>query len=62
MTKTTGRSTTEPEGVQAAEETLRFPSQEAFRSQLGVLVRQGAQRMLQAALEAEVDAFLDEHH
>lgn len=62
MTKITGRATTEPVGIEVREGILRFPFQDDFCSQLDANVRQGAQRMLQAALEAEVDAFLDEHH
>jgi len=40
---------------------LRFQSPEDVRSELDRLVRQGAQQMLQAAIEAEVEAFLEEH-
>lgn len=40
---------------------LSHPCQDAFRSQLDLLVKQGAQRMLRAALDAEVDAFPDQY-
>jgi putative transposase len=42
------------------EDLLRGPDA-ALRAPLDQLVREGAQRMLQAAIEAEVDQFLDEH-
>lgn len=40
---------------------LAFPQPEDARSLLDRIVREGAQRILQAAIEAEVDSFLEEH-
>ena len=42
-------------------EVLAFRAQFESRSPLDQIVQDGAQRMLQAAIEAEVDAFLAEH-
>jgi transposase-like protein len=43
-------------------EVLEFRSQFSQTSPLDELVRQGAQQMLQTAIEAEVDDFLAQHH
>ena len=45
-----------PEGAEPIDEIV-----ESGRSPLDSIVRDGARRMLQAALESEVDAFLEEH-
>src|SRR5579871_1716088 len=47
--------------AQSNGECLPFPGGNDFRSPLDALVREGARKMLQAALEKEVQSFLDEH-
>lgn len=61
MRKITTRETVQPEGQASTREVLQFPSQKECRSSLDQLVRLGAQRMLQTAIEAEVDDFLSVH-
>lgn len=51
----------QPVDFQGEDVVLRFQSPEDVRSELDRLVHQGAQRMLQAAIEAEIEAFLEEH-
>jgi putative transposase len=46
---------------QADQESVPFSSSDESRSPLDALVREGARKMLQAALENEVQSFLDEH-
>jgi transposase-like protein len=48
-------------GPASPTEVLGFHAREDARSPLDELIRQGAQKMLQAAINAEVQAFLDRH-
>ena len=63
----TNRDTTSPVktkergSVSAIQADLPFQVADDTRSPLDVLVREGARKMLQAALENEVQLFLDEH-
>lgn len=66
----TKRDTTSPAGTrervsvsvsEADRESVAFPDTDETRSPLDTLVREGARKMLQAALEDEVQLFLDEH-
>ena len=70
MRHVTKRDTTSPVPVpdrasvpveQSDGECLPFPDGSDFRSPLDALVREGARKMLQAALEKEVQSFFDEH-
>jgi hypothetical protein len=60
-----GTSPSVPQGAEAGQpvdqEVLEFRSQFDGRSPLDELVRRGAQQMLQAAINAEVEQFLDQH-
>jgi hypothetical protein len=60
-----GMSPSVPQGPEAGQpvdpEVLEFRSQFDGRSPLDELVRRGAQQMLQAAINAEVEQFLDQH-
>ena len=58
MSKSTKPAVGNPEGQAGTTETVALP---AARSVLDELVRQGAQRMLQEALEEEVGEFLKRH-
>ena len=60
MSKTTSSSKKNPATNSVQRDVLAFPS-EPPRSPLDDLVRQGAQQMLQAAIEAEVEQFLEDH-
>ncbi|MFQ5464268.1 MAG: IS256 family transposase [Phycisphaerae bacterium] len=51
----------ELEGEKEPDSVLKLEEIPSARSTLDELVRKGAQQMLQAAIEAEVDAFLAEH-
>ena len=61
MTKatTSKRRTPAPEDLE--EEVIQFRANFDDRSPLDEIVRQGAQDMLQAAINAEVQQFLEEH-
>lgn len=61
MSKVTKRESSHPEGESQSTDVVRFPTAESARSVLDELVRQGAQRMLQAAIDAEVEEFLLTH-
>ena len=61
MTKATTTSSTTPAPESTDPEVLAFRAQFEERSLLDEIVRQGAQQMLQAAIDAEVDQFLIEH-
>ena len=61
MTKTTTTSPQTPGPEAADPEVLAFRAQFDHRIPLDEIVRQGAQQMLQAAIDAEVDQFLIEH-
>lgn len=56
---TVTKKTPAPESVDA--EVLQFRAQFEAKSPLDELVRRGAQEMLQSAIEAEVDQFIEEH-
>ena len=58
-TKTDRRST--PVDRHVNPEVLAFRQQFDDRSPLDQLVREGARKMLQEAIDAEVDAFIDDH-
>jgi transposase-like protein len=61
MSQRTKEKHVTPEVGSTDPEVIAFPSQESAISPLDELVRQGARSMLQAALEAEVDGFLERH-
>jgi transposase-like protein len=61
MSKGTKESVRIPGGEQLDEEVLAFRKQFEGRSPLDQLVFEGAQKMLQVAVEAEVEQFLEEH-
>jgi putative transposase len=61
MGKSTKESVCVPEVEQRDEEVVPFRGQFEGRSPLDQIVFEGAQMMLQAAVDAEVDAFLQEH-
>ena len=61
MSQSTKIVASQPAEMPGEESVLRFQSPQDVRSELDQLVRQGAQQMLQAAIEAEVEAFLQEH-
>ena len=58
-TKADGRAT--PVGEPLDPEVIAFRQQFSERSPLDELVREGARRMLQEAINAEVEVFIDEH-
>ena len=60
MRKVTTQRVTNPE-VELDSEVLAFRAQFEEQSPLDEIVRAGAQRMLQTAIEAEVDQFLGQH-
>ena len=61
MSKSTTATQSAPVDEQLDREVLEFRANFEQRSPLDELVRTGAQRMLQAAIEAEVDDFLTSH-
>lgn len=61
MTKATARREKVPAPESLDEEVLQFRAEFDQRSPLDEIVRQGAQKMLQTAINAEVDQFLLEH-
>ena len=61
MSKSTKHSGPNPVAQQVDPEVLRFRAQFEDRSPIDELVREGAQRMLQSAIEAEVDEFIHRH-
>jgi putative transposase len=62
MRKGTKRCAQEPEAEQLDPEVVEFRKQfDDQRSPLDQIVRQGAQRMLQAAIDAEVEGFLQQY-
>lgn len=60
MSQSTKIGAGQPAELPGEESVSRFQKPEEIRSELDQLVRQGAQQMLQAAIEAEVEAFLQE--
>ena len=58
MTKVTKEKRTTPEVESVDPEVIRFRSNFDERSSLDEIVREGAQRMLQQAIEEEVNDFL----
>lgn len=60
MSKSTARRHETPVSKTPDAEVVAFRAQFEERSSLDVIVRDGAQRMLQAAIEAEVDEFIDQ--
>lgn len=61
MTKSTKQRATTPEASTVDPEVIRFRSHFEERSSLDEIVREGAQRMLQSAIEEEVNEFLLAH-
>ena len=61
MSKTTRATPTAPVGEAVDSEVLAFRANFEARSPLDELVRTGAQRMLQAAIDAEVEDFIAQH-
>ena len=61
MSQSTTRRSTNPESGQPDAEVLAFRAQFEGASPLDSLVRAGAQRMLQMAIEAEVNEFLEQY-
>jgi putative transposase len=61
MSKVTKAERLNPEAKTVDSEVVAFRGQFESRSTLDELVQEGAQRMLQAAIEAEVDEFLADH-
>ena len=61
MTKTMTQPSTTPVDQELDPEVIAFRQQFDERSPLDQLVREGARKMLQEAINAEVDAFVDEH-
>jgi putative transposase len=61
MTKVTNRSVSTPEVETTDPEVIQFRSHFEARSSLDEIVREGAQRMLQSAIEEEVNEFLLVH-
>ncbi len=61
MSKVTKAQRINPEVESVDSEVVAFRAQFDSRSSLDQIVQDGAQRMLQAAIEAEVDEFLTEH-
>lgn len=61
MRQTTKRDVPEPEAEQLDPDVVEFRKQFEQRSPLDQIVREGAQRMLQAAIDCEVEQFLQAH-
>ena len=61
MTKSTKVITSNPEADQIDPEVLEFRAEFDGRSSLDGIVQEGAQKMLQDAIEAEVADFLERH-
>ena len=61
MSQSTKAGSSTPVDEQIDPEVLEFRSQFESRSPLDELIREGARRMLQAAVDAEVDDFLAQH-
>jgi len=61
MSKSTTATATTPAEKHPDSEVLEFRAGVESRSPLDEIVRQGAQRMLQAAIDAEVDEFIAQH-
>jgi len=61
MSKTTTDHRNIPETDRVDPEVLAFRQQFDDRSPLDEIIREGARRMLQAAIDAEVDAFIQDH-
>jgi putative transposase len=61
MNKTTTNTRKSPAGEQPDPEVLAFRQQFDERSPLDEIIQEGARRMLQAAIDAEVDAFIERH-
>lgn len=61
MSKTTTAKATMPVDQTLDPEVVEFRSAFESRSPLDEIVREGARRMLQAAIDAEVDAFISQH-
>jgi transposase-like protein len=61
MSQSTKERTEKPEVHSADTGVLAYAGQGEARSVLDEIVRTGAQRMLQSAIEAEVDAFVNDH-
>jgi putative transposase len=61
MSKTTTNRHTVPVNDQPDAEVLAFRQQFDKRSPLDEIIRDGARKMLQAAIDAEVDAFINAH-
>jgi transposase-like protein len=61
MSKTTRSQDHAPVSDQLNSETVAFQQELGERSPLDEIVREGARRMLQAAIDAEVDAFIETH-
>lgn len=60
MSKSTARRNETPVATAPDAEVVAFRAQFEERSPLDVIVREGAQKMLQAAIEAEVDEFVEQ--
>ncbi len=61
MVKATTARELNPDADQVDPEVIAFRAQFDEQSPLDELVRLGAQRMLQSAIEAEVQEFLEQH-
>jgi hypothetical protein len=61
MTKTKTERSNVPVDQQTDPEVISFRAQFDRRSPLDEIVREGARRMLQSAIDAEVDAFIACH-
>ena len=61
MSQVTKDARVNPEGQTSDAEVVAFRAQFEARSVLDQLVHEGAQRMLQAAIESDVDEFLSLH-
>lgn len=61
MTKTTTNEPNIPATDSLDPEVLAFREQFDGRSPLDEIIHEGAQRMLQAAIDAEVDTFIEQH-
>jgi len=61
MTKTTTSPDHAPVSDQLDAEAVAFQQQPDERSPLDEIIREGARRMLQAAIDAEVDSFIEAH-
>ena len=61
MSNSTARRNESPAATTSDPEVVAFRAQFDARSSLDTLVREGAQRMLQAAIESEVEEFIAQH-